>query len=93
MSFMWSFLASPKNQKTLSWLGGGLVVAATGVWAAVTYFWPHPGTEAPAAPVICAQNQSLAAGGNVSGNTITMNGGATASPGVQAAPCVDMRKP
>ena len=26
MDRVWSFLSTPKNQKTISWIGGGLVV-------------------------------------------------------------------
>jgi TIR domain len=37
---LWSFLANPKNQKTLSWLGGGAVVVIAGLWAAFVYFLP-----------------------------------------------------
>jgi len=35
-----SFLAKPKNQKTLPWLGGGAVVVIAGLWAAFVYFFP-----------------------------------------------------
>lgn len=40
MGSLWSFLAKPKNQKTLSWLGGGAVVVIAGLWAAFVYFFP-----------------------------------------------------
>jgi hypothetical protein len=40
MSSLWSFLAKPKNQKTLSLLGGGAVVVIAGLWAAFVYFFP-----------------------------------------------------
>jgi hypothetical protein len=33
MTLLLSFLAKPKNQKTLSWLGGGVVVVIGGVWS------------------------------------------------------------
>jgi hypothetical protein len=31
-----SKLTNPKNQKTLSWLGAGIVAAAGGIWAVIT---------------------------------------------------------
>jgi hypothetical protein len=38
MASLWSFLSTSKNQKTLSWIGGGLVVVIAGLWAAFVYF-------------------------------------------------------
>jgi hypothetical protein len=38
MGSFWSFLAKPKNQKTLSWLGGGAVIVIAGLWGAFAYF-------------------------------------------------------
>jgi hypothetical protein len=38
MGVLWSFLSAPKNQKILSWLGGGLAVVIAGLWAAFVYF-------------------------------------------------------
>jgi hypothetical protein len=40
MGSLWLFLSAPKNQKTLSWFGGGLVVVIAGLWAALVYFFP-----------------------------------------------------
>ncbi len=76
MGSLWSFLSVPRNQKTLAWLGGGLVVAAGGIWAVVTYFWPHHEAELPPQTVVCAQ-AGIAAGRDASGNSITFNGGVT----------------
>ena len=33
MNVMWRFLRGKRNQQVLGWLGGGLVVAGTGLWA------------------------------------------------------------
>lgn len=87
MSSLWSFLSTPKNQKTLSWLGGGLVVLAGGAWAAFTYVWPHE--EGP--KIVCAQQGGVAAGRDASGNTITINGNAQVAMGPK--PCVEIGKP
>lgn len=35
MNSFWRFLRDKHNQQVLGWLGGGLVVLATGLWVAV----------------------------------------------------------
>ena len=40
MNSFWRFLRDKRNQQVLGWLGGGLVVAATGLWVAFVYFFP-----------------------------------------------------
>src|SRR5215831_13957950 len=40
MNAFWRFLRDKRNQQVLGWLGGGLVVVATGLWAAFVYFFP-----------------------------------------------------
>jgi hypothetical protein len=79
MGSLWSFLAKPKNQKTLSWLGGGVVFVAGGIWAVVMFLWPAH--EAPT--TVCAQ-QGVAVGGSVSGSTIAN----TATGSSSSGPCV-----
>jgi hypothetical protein len=80
----WSFILKPGNRRLLSWLGGGGVVIASGIWALFTYVWPpheHPN-------VVCSE-QGIAVGGNISGSTITntVRGGSAA-----ARPCADVSK-
>jgi hypothetical protein len=87
MSGLWSFISAPKNKKTLSWLGAGLVVVAGGAWAVFTYVWPHE--EGP--KIVCAQPGGVAAGRDANGNTVTLNGTAQVAPG--GAPCVEAGKP
>ena len=70
MNSLWRFLRDNRNQKVLGWLGGGLVVAATGLWAAYVHFSPHakvPETNAsePAAVSVQADCSGIAIGGNV----------------------------
>ncbi len=85
MGRLWEFLRNEQNRLVLGWLGGGLVVAATGAWAAFIYF--HPLTKSPAPPhpnvdasdtakppSIHANCGSVVIGGNVSGGTITTGG-------------------
>jgi TIR domain len=76
---LWEFLRDKDNQQVLGWLGGGLVVAVTGLWAAFVYFSP-PGKspEAKSLEPTPASIQSncgaIAIGGNVTGATITTGG-------------------
>jgi TIR domain len=74
---LWGFLRDKSNQQVLGWLGGGLVVAVTGLWAAFVYFFP-PGKSPEAkssAPVsVQADCSAIAIGGNVTGATITTGG-------------------
>jgi len=84
MSSIWTFLRKPSNQRLLSWLGGGAAVAAAGVWAAVTYIWPH--SETPKAECI---QQGVKIAGSVSGSTVSNTvSGSTAT----AGPCLDTNK-
>jgi hypothetical protein len=84
MGTVWTFLRKPSNQRLLAWLGGGVVVVVSGIWAVVIYVWPpHEGPTA-----VCA-DQGIAIGGKVSGSKInnTVSGG-TATVG----PCVTSSK-
>jgi hypothetical protein len=84
MGSLWSFLATPKNQKTLSWLGGGLVVVIAGLWAAYVHFFPpKTGTEG-ASTETRASCGSVGIGGSVSGTTISV--------GATNANCLDKSK-
>ena len=70
------FLRDKRNQQVLGWLGGGLVVAATGLWVAFVYFFPplkSPETKAsePVPVNVQADCSGIAIGGNVTGATIT----------------------
>lgn len=83
MNTFWRFLRDKRNQQVLGWLGGGLIVAATGLWAAFVYFFPapkSPGAKFPEPPSVQADHGGIAIGGNVTGSTIT-TGGTTNSDG------------
>jgi hypothetical protein len=82
MGGLWSFLAKPNNQKTLTWLGSGAVVVIAGLWTAFVYLFPAKKYDASPPPV-CAQ-QGVAIGGAVSGSTITN----TATGSSSTAQCV-----
>jgi TIR domain len=73
---LWGFLRDKRNQQVLGWLGGGLVVVATGLWAAFVYFFPpgkSPEAKSPelTPPSVQANCGGIAIGGGVSGSTIT----------------------
>jgi TIR domain len=71
---LWGFLRDKRNQQVLGWLGGGLVVLATGLWAAFVYFFP-PVKEAKSPEATPASVQAncggIAIGRDVTGSTIT----------------------
>jgi hypothetical protein len=74
MNSFWRFLRDKRNRQVLGWLGGGLVVAATGLWAVFVYLFPSaPDTRAshPDPANVQADCGGVAVGGNVSGTTIT----------------------
>jgi hypothetical protein len=89
MRELWSVLSAPKNKKTLSSLGAGLVVVAGGAWAVFTYVWPHEESR----KIVCAQQGGVAAGRDANGNTITINGNTQVTTGAKQAPCVEAGKP
>jgi hypothetical protein len=59
------------NRVMLGWLGGALVVAATGLWAAFAYFSPHQPPVEQKATNAEANCGGVAVAGNVTGATIT----------------------
>ncbi len=88
MRSVWSFVAKPENRQILGWLGSGVVVFAGGLWAVVTYVWP---ADEPA-KIVCAQQGSVAAGRNASGNTITYSSNAPGGAGSPATSCAEAKK-
>src|SRR5262249_24635133 len=72
MNSFWRFLRDRRNQQVLSWLGGGLVVAATGLWVPFVYFLPPPKSpearaSQPGPVIVEADCSGIAIGGNVTG--------------------------
>jgi hypothetical protein len=84
MSSLWEFVRQKRNREVLGWLGGGLVVAATGLWAAVVYLFPPQKPAEPRAANVQADCGGVAIGGSVTGATIT--GGATTSSDCSSKP-------
>jgi hypothetical protein len=74
---LWGFLRDKRNQQVLGWLGGGLVVVATGLWAAFVYFFPlgkSPEAKSPEPVSVQADHGGIAIGRDVTGSTITTGG-------------------
>ncbi len=69
LDHLWPFLKDPANQKTLGWLGGGVVVAVGGVWAAVKYLI-KPSDGGGKGNAVRADRGGIAIGGDVSGGSI-----------------------
>jgi TIR domain len=73
---LWGFLRNKRNRQVLGWLGGGLVVVATGLWAAFVYFFPpvkspEAKSSEPTPPSVQANCGGIAIGRDVTGSTIT----------------------
>jgi len=93
MNALWRFLRDKRNQQVLGWLGGGLVVAATGLWVAFVYFFPpvkspeakSPSLEVkssePMPPSVQANCGGIAIGHDVTGSTITAGAASPVSSG------------
>src|SRR6266550_3200789 len=76
MNSFWRCLRDKRNQQVLGWLGGGLVVAATGLWAAFVYFFPpvkspEAKSPEPLPSSVQANCGGIAIGRDVTGSTIT----------------------
>src|SRR6266849_6380084 len=76
MNSFWRFLRDKRNQQVLGWLGGGLVVAATGLWVAFVYFFPplkspEAKSPEPTPPSVQANCGGIAIGRDATGSTIT----------------------
>jgi len=70
MRTTWSFLRNKSNREILGWVGAGLVACIGGLWTAFVYF-STPNKLAANISHVEASCGSFAAGGNVSGSTIT----------------------
>jgi hypothetical protein len=76
----------PKNQKTLSWLGGSAVVVIAGLWTAFVYFFPpkkdeeSPGPQVKIDASVKAGNCGIANSGTVTSNTVNCGSSPPAAP-------------
>ena len=69
-----AYLKDPANRAILAWLGGGLVIVATGFWVVIKFFLRRE--LRPLA--ITVDHGGIAVGGNATNNTFSTTGQATA---------------
>lgn len=69
---IWGFLNNSANQTTLTWLGGGVAVAAGGIWAIIKFFAKKPEPSKPQ-PMMTASNGGVVIGGANTDSPITTN--------------------
>ena len=79
---LWGFLRDKSNQQVLGWLGGGLIVAVTGLWAVFVYFFspansPKAKSPEPTPASVQADHGGIAIGGNVTGGATITTGTTT----------------
>ncbi|MGH6846847.1 MAG: hypothetical protein ACREC0_05255, partial [Methylocella sp.] len=72
----WAWVSNKRNQATLAFIGGGLVVAIAGAWAVYLHFSEKPKESL----TVTASGGGIAAGGNVS-PTATSGGTAVVTSG------------
>jgi hypothetical protein len=64
MSFrLWERYKDPDKRAVISWLGGGAVVVAGGIWAVLTFVVEHKGTsDKKGGTVVTLSGQGIASG-------------------------------
>ena len=74
---MFGFLKDPDRRAILSWLGGGTVVVAGGIWTVVTFVVDHKKSpEKQSGPKVELSGQGITSGGNISvGRDLTVTNG------------------
>jgi hypothetical protein len=63
LSSIWDFPKDGSNQAVLSWIGGGIVFVAGGLWAALKFFFPKEKDKSAPPPAVHADHGGFAAGG------------------------------
>jgi hypothetical protein len=76
MEAIWQFVTD--NQRTLSWLGGGAVIVAGGIWAVVKFFLKRE------TPKTVSAVDGIAAGRDIRGSTISITRTAKSDDGSSA---------
>jgi hypothetical protein len=57
-----AFLRDESNRALLGWIGGGLVVLATGLWAVFTFYVDHSKPPPPATTIVEQKGTGIASG-------------------------------
>ena len=67
LSSIWNFLKDGSNQAVLSWIGGGIIIIAAGIWAVIKFMAKNSDQKVPK-PSVSADHGSMAAGRDISIN-------------------------
>ncbi len=71
MTKLWGFFREKRNREILAWLGGGIVIAISGIWAAALYLFPPGKSHDASSAHVEASCGSVAIGGDVTGANVT----------------------
>jgi hypothetical protein len=69
-SAAWDFLKDGSNQALFGWIGSGIAVVAGGAWTVLKFAFGK--SRVSKQPSVTANNGSVAAGRDVTGNTINI---------------------
>jgi len=72
---IWSFLQDENNRTVLTWIGGGIAVAAGGLWAVIKFLVSKKKGKSASAPKVTASHGRVAAGGNIQDSKIDTRSG------------------
>lgn len=75
LASIWAYIQDPDHRALLGWIGGGVVVVATALWAVLKFFAGKGPPKPPSGPSVSASNGGVAAGRDIRGNTINTRGG------------------
>jgi len=71
MNRIWQFLGRKQNRTILGWVGSGLVVLTSGLWAVAVYLFPADNEQKSKASEVKATCGGIAVGGSVTGSAIS----------------------
>ena len=69
---LWTFLRDPANQGTLTWIGGGIAVAAGGIWTVMKSKKDRL-KDGAGKPGVNADNGGVAMSNSTVGGSVTTN--------------------
>jgi hypothetical protein len=72
MDDLWAFLSQSTNQEILTWLGGGVAIAAGGAWAVIRFLVRPPDSPGAGATQPSRSTVRAKGGGIVAGRDVTV---------------------
>jgi hypothetical protein len=70
MGSIWAFLQDEANRTVLAWIGGGVVVAVGGFWAAFKFFASKQKPKPPSPPTVSVAPGGVGAGRDIRNSKI-----------------------